>query len=1219
MMEILSNKNTKIKTVYHISDIHISRYYERHNEYNIVFSRLYEEIKRDTKNALIVITGDILHEKNNLSPSQLMLAKDFFYNLSMILPVICIIGNHDISIHQNSIDAVSPILDKLYTKNKIYLLLDNKNYQYNNIIFGVTSMFTDTVTPCVDDTDKIKIGLYHGMIIGAKNNNGFGLASEGCFKVSDFKNYYDYVMLGDVHKHMYLDTDKTVAYAGSLLQTRFGESLIEHGVLKWNLETGESKLIEIRNDYGFLKIRVDKNGFNKDDIQYIPKYPTIKLEYTDISSSKANEYMNELRIRYNANCSLVRTVNDAVNITIGRGKDEKKVIDINDNKMVIRLIMNHIKTNYKYDKKTRNAVKSKIVSVIKKLNYNYNNQVKQFTLKKLTFDNFFNFGEDNSLDYTLMNNIVGITGNSFVGKSTASIDALLYAIFGKCSRGDKFDAVNVEKKIMRTEVEFDINGSEYKISRERKIISKARSAENTVLYMNGDNISAESVDKTNNKIEDIICDYDNFVNVVIMLQNKTTSFIDLSNNGKKSLVCGLLKLDIFNDILSKVRTEICQINYYLSSLRGTSSDRPNRKNFDKNEKCSLLVDEIKKHETDFDNVNNKLGIIIEKYNNMTKNILEYELKLSNNKISEDTYTNIEKKINDIRQNRINKEKLLQDNKKKLMFLGEQLKKNTKMNNIIKEKLKQFGDVETKYINYNKEKKDKIDTLRDRYEKLLSERIPCDDDDDINIKQFKTTKNRIGDLSSNILKYEKNITELKNTLIDVSDNEICDNYDILLNLQKDVERLEKNIQSSDTCIIELKRKIENLDSHNYDPSCSFCMQYSVTKDKIKYNTDLNILKKKNKHDKKLLNKKKNKLKKYIRYETEYNRYINNIKINEENKNNIKLLELKLDIDKKNVEKLQLTIDRYNKNIKINHINTNIDKECVLLKEKIIKLEMSICNEYEEYKQLSSKNIDLNNIITKINNNMDSITNIVNRDNNIILLLRKEEEKYMEDMNIYNLNINTIRKHKELVKVYNNISTNRQLFTENAKKISNKLIELKSKLAIEQHKLKEYTEKETDKGILELIINTLDKNGLIDNILSKTIMPKLTCDVNILLGHIADYKIDIQYDKGRFKILKIHNNNIINIDTLSGCERFIANIAFKLALDRYNNYIKTKFIIIDEVFTCCDDVNIAKLPSLFDYIKNQYKFAIIISHDERIKKLYDYRIEVIKKNLYSYVCN
>jgi DNA repair exonuclease SbcCD ATPase subunit len=217
----------------------------------------------------------------------------------------------------------------------------------------------------------------------------------------------------------------------------------------------------------------------------------------------------------------------------------------------------------------------------------------------------------------------------------------------------------------------------------------------------------------------------------------------------------------------------------------------------------------------------------------------------------------------------------------------------------------------------------------------------------------------------------------------------------------------------------------------------------------------------------------------------------------------------------------------------------------------------------------------------------------------------------------MNINIMLEYKKLEIKRGDIEKIKKTMTHNVKKLSNNLVEMRSILAVEQHKLNDYTLKETEKSVLELIINTLDKNGLIDNILSKTIMPKLTCDVNELLCHIADYKIDIQYNKGRFKILKIHNNSVINIDTLSGCEKFIANIAFKLALDGYNNYIKTKFIIVDEVFTCCDDDNIAKLPSLFNYIKKHYQFAMIISHDDRIKKLYDSEIGVAKRGLYSYI--
>ena len=50
---------------------------------------------------------------------------------------------------------------------------------------------------------------------------------------------------------------------------------------------------------------------------------------------------------------------------------------------------------------------------------------------------------------------------------------------------------------------------------------------------------------------------------------------------------------------------------------------------------------------------------------------------------------------------------------------------------------------------------------------------------------------------------------------------------------------------------------------------------------------------------------------------------------------------------------------------------------------------------------------------------------------------------------------------------------------------------------------------------------------------------------------------------------------------------------------------------------DDENVDKLPSLFNYIKNQYTFAIVISHDERVKKLYDTNIDVVGTDNGSYI--
>ena len=77
---LLDNSDSDIKTIYHIADIHI-RQLKRHEEYKSVFSNLYKEIqKQGTDNAVLVVVGDILHSKNELSPELIEMTVVFFYH-----------------------------------------------------------------------------------------------------------------------------------------------------------------------------------------------------------------------------------------------------------------------------------------------------------------------------------------------------------------------------------------------------------------------------------------------------------------------------------------------------------------------------------------------------------------------------------------------------------------------------------------------------------------------------------------------------------------------------------------------------------------------------------------------------------------------------------------------------------------------------------------------------------------------------------------------------------------------------------------------------------------------------------------------------------------------------------------------------------------------------------------------------------------------------------
>ena len=92
-----------IKKIVHLSDIHI-RNNQLHDLYKKQFELFLNELNKKLYNndedlhsfdIRIVITGDIFHQKINISNEQLMLASWFIRELTELGRVIIIPGNHD--------------------------------------------------------------------------------------------------------------------------------------------------------------------------------------------------------------------------------------------------------------------------------------------------------------------------------------------------------------------------------------------------------------------------------------------------------------------------------------------------------------------------------------------------------------------------------------------------------------------------------------------------------------------------------------------------------------------------------------------------------------------------------------------------------------------------------------------------------------------------------------------------------------------------------------------------------------------------------------------------------------------------------------------------------------------------------------------------------------------------------------------------------------------
>jgi len=553
----IKNTKTEIKYVYHLSDIHI-RNIQRHNEYREVFSRTYTKIQsligNNKDKSLIVLTGDIVHTKTELSPEAVSLTHHFFKNLSEIAPVILIPGNHDCNLsNRNRMDALTPIVDDIGNFDDLFYLKNSGFYQYNNIIFGVTSIFDNIlITANKIDIDmigyknKFKIGLYHGQVHGAKTDVGYRMNNEELL-VEHFKGY-DYVFLGDIHKFQYMDEECTIAYAGSLIQQSYGESLDNHGFIKWDLFDGESSFYNVKNDYGYCTINIVDGKMIP---SRIPPKPRIRFIQENTNQIQYQEIVEKLEKEYKI-CEIVKDSNFKTNKT----PKETKIAtcDTQEN-----MIMKYLKSKLENDTKINQVLElhKNIYEEISNETINYSSEKKQnWNILKLEFSNVLSYGKDNVIDFSNYdkNKIIGIVAPNYYGKS-AILDIILFCLFERMSRGNRSDILNKNRNTMYCSILFKIGNKKYMIERLGKRSKNKLSVKIDVnFYLVKENknklLNGLKPNDTNKKICELIGNYDDYLTTCFCLQRSdenSSNFLDMKNTPKKEYLYEMLKLNVFED------------------------------------------------------------------------------------------------------------------------------------------------------------------------------------------------------------------------------------------------------------------------------------------------------------------------------------------------------------------------------------------------------------------------------------------------------------------------------------------------------------------------------------------------------------------------------------------------------------------------------------------------------------------------------------------------
>ncbi len=573
-----------MKRIAHISDTHI-RNLKYHDEYRHVFNQIYDSLKQEQPD-YIVHTGDLAHTKTQLSPEYFEMASNFLKSLADIAPTIMILGNHDGNLKNGDRqDAVTPIIEAMGHPN--FTLLKNSG-EYSpepGLTFNVLSVFDRDNWQKPSNDKSINIALYHGAIQGSLVGSDFSL-DHGEDDASIFGDF-DYAMLGDIHRTQYLDKEQRVWYSGSTVQQNFGESELK-GYLIWNIHSKDKHNVEkrlYRSPRPFITIELNKDGtLPKRDVprgsrlRLVSKYnlPVAKLKRAcDYAQVKWSPYTVSF-INKAAHGSLsdsgINTMGKAINM-----RDEK-----NQEKFLLQFLES---------KEIEQQVKDRVLELsrdyLKKVsNGNEVSRNVLWDIRKMTWNNLFNYGKGNTIDFTKINGLVGIFGKNYSGKSSI-IDAALFGLFNTTSKGERKNVhiINQNKERASCKLEIAVGDDVYKIARSlEKTTTKSKGREvqsaktdlDFTKYNFGTQAESKNGDtrnKTDENIRKTFGTLEDFMMTSLAAQTDSFGFVNEGSTKRKEILAKFLDLQIFDQMHKLAKADSSEMRGVIKHLNSVDWEK----------------------------------------------------------------------------------------------------------------------------------------------------------------------------------------------------------------------------------------------------------------------------------------------------------------------------------------------------------------------------------------------------------------------------------------------------------------------------------------------------------------------------------------------------------------------------------------------------------------------------------------------------------------------
>lgn len=565
----------------HIADTHI-RNLSYHEEYKAIFNRIFD-ILIEQKVDYIIHCGDIAHTKTQISPEFVEMCSWLLKRLADIAPTFIILGNHDGNLrNSNRQDAISPIVNALQHPNLHLLKHSGETILNDQFTLNVLSVFDRDNWVEPSNLDKINIALYHGSISGVDTDMGWTM-TQGEDSIDIFAKF-DFGMLGDIHKtNQILDHDGRVRYPGSTIQQNHGETN-DKGFLLWDIESKEKftcKHFQIPNPKPFVSLVLESDGSIKQDT-IIPSNARLRvIAESSLPIETIRKSLDVAKSKFKPESIAFLNKADSKSASVSIDEDFQKE-DLRSVAVQEKLMKEYLK-----DYTITDELYQKIFEINKKYNQIIESKepsVRNVDYEVLEFewDNLFNYGTSNRIDFRNLHGVVGIFGKNFSGKSSI-IDGFLYTVFNSITKNSrkKTKIINKDCQSGSGKVLLKVGNKHYTVSRQsEKYIKRLHGVETveakTLLdfsvtdLVTGEIESLNGVDRieTDKNVGKYFGSFDDFLVTSMSSQLGALSYIEKGSTERKEILAKFLDVDLFSEKFEMANKESAEIKAVIKKLEG---------------------------------------------------------------------------------------------------------------------------------------------------------------------------------------------------------------------------------------------------------------------------------------------------------------------------------------------------------------------------------------------------------------------------------------------------------------------------------------------------------------------------------------------------------------------------------------------------------------------------------------------------------------------------